>query len=293
MAFRENVRLDGIPFSWDTNLDDGAIRALYGILLSDPSHELDTTEDDVDPTPGKFSIPIQIRIMFVAFKEGACNCTRMWNHIIAIYKTHAEWQIWASREHELLELREEQRRQAEVEALLFDARDTELKEQIVHAVAAGDADKVSALLDSRLALRNQQGELRRYVDPYEWNMHGEVVEALSHFPDPRAAVAFFKRHSAPRQPYFMAFAEAYANRHRTVEVRRLQEIGAIFQAAIEISPLDGRLHKRIALFWRRRGEYQLAIEVCRSAISKGLRDGTRTGFEGRLARLLKAVGKDR
>ncbi|MFU8815520.1 MAG: hypothetical protein ACNA7W_09250 [Pseudomonadales bacterium] len=35
------------------------------------------------------------------------------------------------------------------------------------------------------------------------------------------------------------------------------------------------------------GEYGTAIEVCRRAISFGLEDGTKAGYEGRIARIEK------
>ncbi|MFO7911047.1 MAG: hypothetical protein R6V15_02680 [Desulfotignum sp.] len=35
------------------------------------------------------------------------------------------------------------------------------------------------------------------------------------------------------------------------------------------------------------GAYDQAVEVCRTALDNGLEDGTKTGFEGRIQRILK------
>ena len=39
------------------------------------------------------------------------------------------------------------------------------------------------------------------------------------------------------------------------------------------------------------GEYEKAISICESALEYGLHDGTKSGFEGRVARIRKKAGK--
>jgi hypothetical protein len=50
-------------------------------------------------------------------------------------------------------------------------------------------------------------------------------------------------------------------------------------------PDSTRFAQAASLFFRRVGEYRLAMAVCIDAIKRGLQDGTKSGFEGRLKRL--------
>jgi hypothetical protein len=59
----------------------------------------------------------------------------------------------------------------------------------------------------------------------------------------------------------------------------------IYKEALKLFPNYVWLTKAMCLFWRRIGRYDLAIKVCSEAIAKGLKDGTKSGFEGRLRRL--------
>ena len=47
--------------------------------------------------------------------------------------------------------------------------------------------------------------------------------------------------------------------------------------------------KRLAIIYKKQKEYKKAIEVCKKAIKYNLRDGTNTGFQGRLERLKKKI----
>ena len=61
----------------------------------------------------------------------------------------------------------------------------------------------------------------------------------------------------------------------------------VFRAAIEKFPADGMMHKKICLFWEREGDLERAIEYCKVAVSRSVRDNTKNGFVGRLKRLQK------
>ncbi|MFO7886537.1 MAG: hypothetical protein R6U68_17130, partial [Desulfobacteraceae bacterium] len=45
--------------------------------------------------------------------------------------------------------------------------------------------------------------------------------------------------------------------------------------------------KMLAIMLEEDGAYDQAVAVCRTALANGLEDGTKTGFEGRIKRLLK------
>lgn len=49
----------------------------------------------------------------------------------------------------------------------------------------------------------------------------------------------------------------------------------------------GSVYKHYATILTEDGSYQEAIDICEEAIDKGMDDGTKTGFEGRIARIMK------
>ena len=54
-------------------------------------------------------------------------------------------------------------------------------------------------------------------------------------------------------------------------------------------PDNANLTKAACLFFRRVGKYDLAMQICAEAITKGMKDGTKSGFAGRLERLEKEL----
>lgn len=56
-----------------------------------------------------------------------------------------------------------------------------------------------------------------------------------------------------------------------------------------IGPID--VFRQYATLLGERGQFDRAIEVCHLAFAHGLKDGTKGGFEGRIARVRRAQGK--
>lgn len=54
---------------------------------------------------------------------------------------------------------------------------------------------------------------------------------------------------------------------------------------------EPRVHvfKRLAIIYKKQERYKEAIEVCKKAIRYDMRDGTKSGFEGRLERLKREL----
>jgi len=50
--------------------------------------------------------------------------------------------------------------------------------------------------------------------------------------------------------------------------------------------------ERLAIIYEKQGRYKEAIEICQLAISHGLKDSTKGGFEGRIERLQKKLNKE-
>ena len=85
-----------------------------------------------------------------------------------------------------------------------------------------------------------------------------------------------------------------ANLCAAVAEKHIAEFSEIRQVLLE--DLNGVLPRvstfqQYATLLTERGEYHEAIEVCEKAIEFGLRDKTKTGFEGRIVRIKKKLEK--
>lgn len=92
--------------------------------------------------------------------------------------------------------------------------------------------------------------------------------------------------------------QTYKNRHDTEQATLLQKAAELHLAEFPaIKPaleqdMDGVLPRvttfqKYATYLTEQGDYAKAIDVCNQAISYGLHDGTKSGYEGRIARIAK------
>lgn len=77
-----------------------------------------------------------------------------------------------------------------------------------------------------------------------------------------------------------------------ISERHIEEFPQIREALLK--DMDGFLPRvttfqKYATLLTEEGNYQKAIEVCEIALSHGLKDGTKTGFKGRIERIKKKV----
>ena len=90
--------------------------------------------------------------------------------------------------------------------------------------------------------------------------------------------------------------QTYKNRNDPEHAELLRKVAEIHLAEFsKIKPalkkeMDGILPRvttfqKYATFLTENGEYEKAIEVCEQAITHGLHDGTKSGFEGRIDRI--------
>ena len=63
----------------------------------------------------------------------------------------------------------------------------------------------------------------------------------------------------------------------------------IFEYDHDFVPPSIPAFKRLAIIYENQGNYDKAINVCQKAIDLGLKDGTKSGFEGRIERLKKKI----
>jgi hypothetical protein len=62
---------------------------------------------------------------------------------------------------------------------------------------------------------------------------------------------------------------------------------AVFDNMEDQDPKIIPVFKMLAIMLEEDGAYDQAVAVCRTALANGLEDGTKTGFEGRIQRILK------
>lgn len=62
---------------------------------------------------------------------------------------------------------------------------------------------------------------------------------------------------------------------------------AVFDNMADQDPKIIPVFKMLAIMLEEDGAYDQAVAVCRTALDNGLEDGTKTGFEGRIKRILK------
>jgi hypothetical protein len=94
--------------------------------------------------------------------------------------------------------------------------------------------------------------------------------------------------------------KAYKERSKAESAALLRKVAELHLSEFpQIKPvlkkeMDGILPRvstfqKYATFLSENGEYETAIRVCEQAIAEGLHDGTKTGFEGRIARIKKKM----
>jgi hypothetical protein len=305
MKWREEVQLSGIPVVWNTNLEDGDLRELYGILLEDPDLRELKVELRASTTTICFAPPF---VKTIAFREGYCLCIGWKDWLLVTYRSTSDWDIWEARRAEIAELKEEESEQVKIEELLFRAGDRHLRENVLESLKTGQFEEAARLIEQRVEHatsfeeRMERDFRGRHVG-YKWRVWTDALRLFCYLPTTDAGMAFL-RGQARGWWDFCWFAEGYEGLsrvskeevfaevdsyhflNRTANEVVLAEIDRVFRAAVERFPREGRLYKRVCLFWGRKGKLGLAIEYCRLGAERGLADGTKKGFPFRLKRLL-------
>ena len=288
MELRSNVKVDGIRIAWDTNLSDGEVRELYFLLAPDLGIGCNETETS-DKHSGQFGV-FQKTVDFkdgLVFCQGLSICDGPVDHLMAVYRTHEEWRILESHHTEVEELREEQWRSREADSLMFDVQDKDLRERTDEALRERRYDDALKLFRLREELRRRYEHLRLRMGR-NWALFNDGMKMFARFPGSDSGIEFVKV-GAKFFSSFVQFANAYIARTPSTGILRITETDKIFRTALSIYPGDGLLYACASLFWRKRKVYHLAIEYCELAIKRRVRDGTKSGFEGRLTRLRNEV----
>jgi hypothetical protein len=106
------------------------------------------------------------------------------------------------------------------------------------------------------------------------------------FPDATYGLSFLQEYSTSPAAYPKFVRQFQFWRRDWPLHQRHSEAERIYDAAVARFPSDGHLYKNACLFWRREKRLDLAIKYCRAAIASGASDDTKSGFAGRLKRLI-------
>jgi tetratricopeptide (TPR) repeat protein len=287
MRFRNEIQVAGIPVIWDTNLGHDDIRNLHAVLINDP----DFLQAGIKARKEQgLAISLHLFQKKVNFKDGFCLCYGFKNKMWVMYRSTCEWEMWAARQAEIAELKEEQNDQLRVEELLFHGGDQYFREKILEAIKCGRFDEAADLIEQRFEHAKTTEELIEKTFhcklPHSWRVCADAITLFRKFPNAEQAIAFLQKHARHWNAYFK-FAESCYILKQTQKERVFIEIEKVFRVAVQKYPSEGMLFKKICLLWEKAGKIGLAIEFCRLAIERNLHDDTKNGFPLRLQRLLK------
>ena len=277
MEIRKGISISGIPYKWTTNLTDDEVRdfhSVYADKIKLPSQKLEVQSTNIN---------FQFRMDYLPFKEGFCVWTATEEEQTVLYRSQQDWEIWNARQEEIAELREEQAAEEAAEKLLIISEDRHLKEKTAIAKQDGDFDASAAYVTARGELRERFKQFRGM--PVEWMCwYPDLI--LAEFPKSHYGIAFFQRF---RPQCLKNFGHWFSVKCGLKDAALNEETWKIYETGMKLFPNDGRMAQAASLFFRRVGEYERAIEVCQNAIRRGLKDGTKSGFEGRIKRLEKEL----
>ena len=271
-AFRRDVRVESVPFSWNTNLDDEGIVALYRLIAAD------LAEFGKPPAMRGPVIKISISSVFfskaVPFRGGFCHCVCVADTMHAIYRTTEDWDLWFAHRDEIEELRREQKNDAAIALARVHEQAEFIEAQEAEAIQRGDFDSAMQLILTRADLLKSNGSPSDF-----YNFRANVVWARLKAMPATHGLEVLRRCGAQAA----AFIHLLRAKEWTAGVPD-SEFLVLCEGAAAAFPSDGRLWAQIALFWARRKNWTEAKSWCRRAMERNLTDDTKSGFAGRLAR---------
>lgn len=310
VEIRKKVVVNDVPYTWSTNLDDDGIRefhSLFALRIREP-----------DPPLGKLgekrpTIRIPFRMAFLEFRDGRCLWFATKDHHTVLYRTNYEWELFNAGNAEVEELRSEQAAERTVERTLFEIEDRHLAEKTENAIKQGQYDLAAECVVTRLdlslkakqfsgtsrvtkTLKNAATQETAQIGfTTSWRLGGldgarSAAWVFTRFPTSKYGIEFLRKYDAKPEA-FANFAHWFAARCGLLPDECVAQTWMIYEEGMRLFPDNSCLIVAACLFWRRVRRYDLAIKICSEAIKKGIKDGTRSGFEGRIKRLEKEAGR--
>jgi tetratricopeptide (TPR) repeat protein len=281
MNLRKQVVVPGIPYRWTTNLTDAEICAFHATY----SEKIKEVVAPIDVTRTTFVI--RLRLDFLSFLDGFCVWNATGDDHTVLYRSNQDWELWSARQKEIEELRQEQAAEEAAEKQLVMAEDNHLQEKTKTAKQADDWAAAAGYVSARAELRQRFKQFR--VMPPQW-MHWYPDLLFSEFPESQYGIEFFRRfHLLPQ--FFTNFAHWFSVRCGLADETLVEQTAKIYDEAMKLFPEAGSIPQAASLFFCRTGQYARAKAVCLEAMRLGLKDGTKSGFAGRLKRLEREEAK--
>jgi hypothetical protein len=285
MNLREKVIVDGIPYIWSTNLDDDGIREFFD-LYADRIRESEPPKERPEENSRERKIVFQIkcRLAFLDFRDGVCFWSASDEKHHVLYRSNHEWELWNARQQEIEELRQEQEAEQAIERGLLKVEDHHLTEKANAAIKTGEYDIAAAYVSARMDLRLSSKGIQGLS--YLWSRPSQLWWIFTQFPTSNYGIEFICKYDSKPQ-IFRNFAHWFAACRGLPTEERAEQTKLIYEKGMKLFPDSASLAKAACLFWRRMRRYDLAMQICSEAIKKGMKDGTKSGFEGRMKRLEK------
>jgi hypothetical protein len=285
MNLREKVIVDGIPYIWFTNLDDDGIREFFDIYAgriqkSEPPKEAPEEKS----RERKVVFQIKCRMSFFDFRDGVCFWRASGEEHHVLYRSNHEWELWNARQQEIEELRQEQEAERAIERGLLKVEDQHLTEKANAAIKSGDYDIAAAYVSARMDLRLSSKEIKGFS--YLWSRPSQLWWTFTQFPTSNYGIEFICKYDS-KSGIFRNFAHWFSACRGLPTEERAEQSWKIYETGMKLFPDNVGLVQAACLFWRRMRRYDLAMKICSEAIKKGMKDGTKSGFEGRMKRLEK------
>lgn len=286
----EDIRVDGIPFTWISNLSIEKIIEIYKILLGGHYFvRLVPNSGGMESERTVFSINSDGLFQETEFEyeNGICQIIRYGEKLWAIYRTHEQYEAWI-KAHE---------RRADIESYhasqikLLKKRERELLETTDLLVSKNRFDEAESLY---LELRKLFLENKKvFRIETERSFQERLINFYRHYDSSIKGINYLESvsdDSLGRDGYYLycLYAKYYIYRHMPDEVE------LIYSAALKRYPNEGRLYKKVCLYYSNEKYHpqqiysvllDKSISYCQQAIEKGLTDDTKNGFSGRLKRL--------
>jgi tetratricopeptide (TPR) repeat protein len=282
LNYRANIQIQGIPFEWETHLNDDEIKQLYQILLRERIL-IKPTSDVVRQEKSKtltLEISDLLDIFETEFKGLKYRIGIIKNKIRVTCRPADEWDIIEKEEKkEVKKLKEAEGKYKVYNSCLSLMENGDL------LVNKGDYEKAKTIFINAIEMKmsNKGNQLLNFVRPI-WPLLNLFYKTKS----VEEGIEFLKQYKSKFREnesisYWIAFGR---NFERDGDINNAEKI---YKLALERDSEYWETYKRLCIIYERAKRYNDAVTICKLAIDRNLSDDTKSGFEGRLKRILKKM----
>lgn len=274
VSVRDNIKLDGIPYIWSSNLSDEQLRDIYNRLLRARFFVRKPDIKSKKPISGVgVAFWSNLAESQFEYEDGLCKVSVVHDHAWVIYRTAEQWEAWAK----AMEKKEEAKKRVQKQKQALRIKHAELQSKGASLIDSGRLEEAEECLLECHRLFLKHANVIRYS---EAKLH--LLQLYRRYNNPSRGLAFLSDNSSDDYDYYL-LAEQFSGDPGNVE--------AVLKEGIKRSQDPGYLYKRLCLYFQKKLLLDKAIYYCEEAIVRGLGDDTKSGFFGRLQRLRKYKAK--